>query len=273
MEIVAELGASHNQSYQTALDLIFAAQEAGADTIKVQMFTADQMTLNEDWVIKEGRWSGYNLYSLYEEAALPIEFVPKLKKLCEKLNMGFIASVYHPDMVKVAEGMGIERYKIASFELPWTDLVRSVAKTRKPLVMSVGMADYKEIDLSVKAIKKYHNDITLLSCVSEYPADPEKMNLKTIEGLWRAFRCKSGLSDHSQGYLAAVVASVTGAVMLEKHLQIEGGLDSSFALTPIQFKTMVDIVRSAEKSIGEIKYGGKKKFRRKKVEGKWVRTL
>ena len=273
MEIIAELGASHNRDYQTALDLIFAAQDAGADTVKVQMFTADQMTLNRDWVITEGRWSGYNLYALYEEAAMPLVFVPKLKKLCEKLKMGFIASVYHPDMVKTAEDMGIERYKIASFELPWTDLVAAVAKTRKPLVMSVGMADYKEIDIAVKAVKKYHNDITLLWCISEYPADPEKMNLRTIEGLARAFRCKTGLSDHSQGYLAAVVGTALGATVLEKHIQIDGGLDDAFALTPIQFKAMVDIVRSAEKSIGEIKYGGKKRFRRKKVEGKWVRTL
>ena len=272
MEIVAELGASHNQDYQTTLDLVFAAQEAGADTVKVQMFTADQMTLDREWVIKDGQWAGYNLYGLYKEAAMPLDFVPKVKTLCEKLKMGFIASVYHPDMVKTAEEINVPRYKIASFELPWLDLIKTVARTKKPLVMSVGMADYKEIEKAVKTAKKYHNDITLLWCVNDYPADAEKMNLKTVIGLARAFKCKSGLSDHSQGYVAPVTAMALGATMLEKHIQIDGGLDSSFALSPVKFKTMVDIVRSAEKSIGQIQYGGKKKFRRKEVEGKWVRT-
>jgi len=273
MEVIAEIGASHNQDYQTALDLVFAAQESGADTVKVQMFTADQMTLNRDWVIKEGRWAGYNLYSLYKEAQLPLEFVPKLKTLCDKLKMGFMATVYHPDMVKTAENMGIKRYKISSFELPWIDLIKSVAKTRKPLVLSVGMADYKEISLAVKTVKSFHNNITLLWCISEYPAVVEKMNLKTIVGLGHAFKCKSGLSDHSDGFVAPVVAACLGACMLEKHIKIDGGLDESFALSPIKFKAMVDIVRSAEKSIGQITYGGTKKFRRKEVEGKWIRTL
>lgn len=271
MEIVAELGASHNQDYQTALDLVFAAQDAGADTIKVQMFTPDQMALNDDAVIKEGTWKGYNLYYLYEKAAMPLEFVPKLKKLAQQLKMGFIASVYHPDMVKVAEEIGIERYKIASFELPWLDLVKEVAKTKKPMIMSVGMAEQKEIANAVAIVKKHCKDLTLLWCVNDYPADPEKMDLKTITKL-RKFQCKSGLSDHSTGYVAAVVAMTLGAVMLEKHIKIDGGLDDSFALGPVQFKAMVDIVRAAEKSIGTTRYGGKKNLRRKEVEGKWVRT-
>jgi len=271
MEIVAELGASHKQDYETALELVFAAQDAGADTVKVQMFTPDQMALNDGSTIKEGPWAEYDLYHLYEQAAMPIEFVPKLKKLCEQLNMGFIASVYHPDMVKVAEEMGIGRYKIASFELPWLSLVKAVAKTKKPMVMSVGMAEHKEIADAVADAKKHCKDITLLWCVTEYPADPEKMDLKTLTKL-RKFQCKVGLSDHSTGYLASVVATALGATMLEKHIQVDGGLDAGFALKPNEFKTMVEIVRAAEKSIGSVRYGGKKIFRRKEVDGKWVRT-
>ena len=271
MEIVAELGASHNQDYETALALVFAAQESGADTIKVQMFTPDQMALNDGSIITEGPWAEYDLYHLYEKAAMSIEFVPKLKKLCEQVKMGFIASVYHPDMVKVAEEIGIERYKIASFELPWLGLVKTVAATEKPMIMSGGMAEHKEISAAVQIAKKHCKDLTLLWCVNDYPADPEKMDLKTLTKL-RKFHCKSGLSDHSTGYIAPVVAMVLGAAMLEKHIKIDGGLDESFALTPVEFKAMVDIVRAAENSIGSTRYGGKKKFRRKEVEGKWVRT-
>ena len=273
MEIIAELGASHNQDYQTALELVFAAQEAGADTIKVQMFTADQMTSKDGGIIPDGSWAGQDLHGLYAKAAMPVEFAGKLKKLAEKLNMGFIVSVYHPDMVKTAEEIGVQRYKIASYELPWTDLIKSVAKTKKPLIMSVGMADYKEIELAVKTARNYHNDITLLWCLNKYPADVEQMNLATIPVLARAFGCKSGLSDHTQGYLAPVMALSLGASVLEKHLQINGGLDSSFALLPTQFKAMTEIVRSAEKAMGQATYGGEKKLRRKKVKGRWIRTV
>ena len=269
MEIVAELGASHNQDYQTALDLVFAAQEAGADSIKVQMFTPDQMTVDDGSTIKGGAWDGWNFYNLYEKAAMPIKFVPKLKKLAEKLDMGFIATVYHPDMVPVAKDMGIERYKISSFELPWIKLVEVVSETRKPMIMSVGMAEHKEIANAVRYAKRCCKDLTLLWCINDYPADAT--DLKTITGLKR-FKCRAGLSDHSLGFLAPVVAASLGADMLEKHIMVDGGLDSSFALSPQQFGDMVRIVREAEKSIGGIRYGGKKKLRRKEVDGKWIRT-
>jgi len=271
MEIIAEIGASHNQDYQTALDLVFAAQEAGADTIKVQMFTPDQMALESGKIIKDGPWAGHTLYELYEKAAMPLEFVPKLKKLCQQLEMGFIATVYHPDMVKTAEEMGIERYKISSFELPWLELIETVAKTKKPILMSVGMAEYKEIETAITTAKKYTKDITLLWCVSEYPADPAKMNLRTMAKL-RKFNCKVGMSDHSSGYVVPVVAMTLGATVLEKHIKVNGGLDESFALTPVQFAAMTEIVRAAEKSIGKVQYGGKKRFRRKEIEGKWMRA-
>lgn len=271
MEIVAELGASHKQDYETALALVFAAQESGADTIKVQMFTPDQMAQKDGPKIKDGPWAGRDLYSVYEEAAMPLEFVPKIKKLANQLGMGFIASVYHPDMVATAEEMGIERYKIASFEVPWRAFIEEVAKTKKPVIISVGMAEYREIDAAVRTVKVHHKDLTLLWCISEYPAGQTKMNLRAIEKL-RKFKCKSGLSDHSTGYVASVVAVALGATMLEKHIQVDGGLDAGFALTPVQFKAMVDIVRVAEKGLGNGYYGGKKKFRRKEVEGQWLRT-
>jgi sialic acid synthase SpsE len=273
--IVAEMGASHHQDEKTAKELVEAAKWSGADAVKVQMFTADQMTLkskDEKFVIKEGLWSGYRLYDLYEAAALPIEWVEGIKGFAEHLGLKFIASVYHPDMVDVAEKLKIPIYKIASFEITYPDLIEKVAQTKKPVMISTGMADYLEIKAAVNAVKKYHNKITLLHCVSEYPALTDKMNLKTIPALERGFRVRVGLSDHTDGLVSAAVSIALGARVIEKHIRVDDiGLDS-FAVYPEQFRAMVEIIRATEKALGEVTYGGKKQFRRESIEGKMVRT-
>ena len=273
--IVAEMGASHHQDYETAKQLIDAAKWAGADAVKVQMFTADQMTLNskEDrFVIKEGLWKGFNLWDLYDAAAMPIEWVPDLRSRAFVLGLEFFASVYHPDMVKVAEEIGIPIYKIASFEITYLELIEEVAKTKKPVIISTGMAEYNEIKASVGIVKKHHKDITLLHCVSEYPAEIERMNLKTIPALQRGFKVKVGLSDHTDGMVSAVVSVPLGISIIEKHIRInELGYDS-FAVYPEQFKVMVETVRAAEKALGQVTYGGKKIFRREEINGKMIRT-
>lgn len=275
--IVAEMGASHHQDYDTACNIIKAVAWAGADAVKVQMFTPDQMTLNskEDrFIIKEGQWKGYKLYDLYEAAALPLDWIRQLKEQAKDLNLKFFATVYHPGMVTMAEEKGIERYKIASFEIPYLELVDKVAQTLKPVIISTGMAEYNEIRKVVKTVKKYHNDITLLHCVSEYPAPIEKMNLRVIPALARAFKVKSGLSDHTDGIVAPVVATALGAVIIEKHIKIDDvGLDSGFAIMPERFKVMVEIMRAAEKSLGKVSYGGEKRFRRENVDDKWLRVV
>ena len=274
VKIVAEMGASHHQDAKTAKDIIDAAKWAGADSVKVQMFTPDQMTLNsKDYIIKEGQWKGFKLWDLYDAAAMPVDWVPQLKEYTESLGMEFFASVYHPDMVDVAESIGIPKYKIASFEIPYLELVEKVAKTRKPVYISTGMADLKEIRAVVDIVKRHHKKLTLLYCVSEYPPKMEDMNLRTIDAMGRSFRVRVGLSDHTEGMVAAVASVPLGVTVIEKHIRVDDiGLDD-FAVMPETFRVMAKTIRAAEQSLGKVKYGGEKKFRREKIEGRWIRTV
>jgi sialic acid synthase SpsE len=276
VKIVAEMGASHHQDAQTAKEIIDAAKWAGASAVKVQMFTADQMTLNskdEKFIIKEGRWKGLKLWDLYDAAALPIEWVPQLKEYTEALGMGFFASVYHPDMVDVAESIGIPIYKIASFEIPYLELIEKVAKTKKPVYISTGMAEYGEIKTIVNLVKKHHKKITLLYCVSEYPPKIEDMNLRTIDALGHSFKVRTGLSDHTEGIVAAVASVPLGVTVIEKHIRVDDISLDNFAIMPETFRVMVKTVRAAEQSLGKVEYSGEKKFRREEIEGRWIRTI
>lgn len=272
--IVAEIGASHQQVFQKAKDLICAAGEAGADAVKIQMFTADDMTLKGRFKIKDGLWKGWDLYELYEKATLPYEWIPELKRLAEDMGLVFFTTVYHPDTVAIAEELGIGMYKIASFEIPYLELIEKVAETLKPVIISTGMADYDEIDKAVTTVKKVHNDITLLKCTSSYPATLEELNLNTIPNMAISFDVPVGLSDHTKGVIAPMIAIALGATVIEKHLTLkEGeGLDGGFATPPETFRGMVGLIRDTEKCLGQIAYGGKKNFRREKVEGRMVRV-
>jgi len=275
VKIVAEMGASHHQDAETAKQIIDAAKWAGANAVKVQMFTPDQMTLNskdDKFIIKEGLWKGFKLWDLYDAAAMPIDWVPQLKEYTESLGMEFFTTVYHPDMVDVAESLGIPKYKIASFEINYLELIEKVAKTKKPVYISTGMAEYGEIKEVVNAFKKHNKKLTLLHCVSEYPTEMKDMNLRTIDALGHSFKVKVGLSDHTDSLVAAVASVPLGVSVIEKHIRVDDvGLDS-FAVMPEIFRVMVKTVRAAEESLGEIFYGGEKKFRRENIEGRWVRT-
>lgn len=270
--IVAEMGASHHQDFDTACEIIRAASWAGASAVKVQLFTPGQMTLDctePDFIIKDGLWRGFKLYDLYEAACMPFEWYQPLSSLAASLGLTFFTSVYHPDMVKAVE---TPIYKIASFEITYLDLIEEVAKTKKPVFISTGMAEYQEIKEAVKTVRKHHNDITLLHCVSEYPAQIEQMNLKTVPALERGFKVKVGLSDHTEGIVTAVASVPLGVKVIEKHIKVDDiGLDT-FAVYPEQFKLMTETVRAAEKALGEVTYGGRKRFRRKEIEGKMLRT-
>ena len=274
VKIIAEMGASHHQDARTAKEIIDAAKWSGANAVKVQMFTPDQMTLNtKDYLIKEGRWKGFKLWDLYEAAAMPIDWVPQLKEYAESLALGFISSVYHPDMVDVAESIGRSEYKIASFEIPYLELIEKVAKTKKPVYISTGMAEFKEIRNVVNLVKRHNKKLTLLYCVSEYPPGMEDMNLRTIGAMGRAFKARIGLSDHTEGMVAAIASVPLGVTVIEKHIRVDDiGLDN-FAVMPEQFRVMVKTVRSAEQVLGKVVYGGEKKFRREKIEGRWIRTI
>jgi sialic acid synthase SpsE len=274
VEIVAEMGASHEQSYQKAAGIVYAAKKCGADTVKVSMFRPDDMTLDRNekpFLIEKGLWKGQSLYELYRRTSMPFEWIPKLKTLADSLGIKFIVSVYHPRTVELAEKMGIERFKVSSFEINFTELIKKLDKTDKPVIVSTGSASYKEIEAAVKILRR---NLTLLKCTSQYPAPIESMNLKSMPAMGHTFRVPCGLSDHTQGLIAPVVATALGAVMLEKHIALtDKSLDAGFALNPHQFRTMVQLVRAAEDSLGEIDYGGEKSFHRELVEGQFVRTV
>lgn len=269
-EIVAEIGASHRQDFDLAVSLIHHAENCGADAVKFSMFTADDMTLDRDddeqFTIKSGPWKG-SLHSLYEKTAIPYDWIPKLKDVAESDDLKFIVGVYHPRTVQIALDMGIEHFKVASFEVGYLDLLRALRDEQ--VYVSLGSANLIDIATVVMMRK-----VTLLKCTSDYPTNFEDLNLRAIPDLAQRFKRPVGLSDHSPGILAPVMAVALGATVIEKHLQIDGGMDEAFALRPSEFFTMVTTVRHAEKALGKVEYGGQaKSFHRKQVDGRMVRVV
>lgn len=258
--VIAEMSANHNGSIETAKEIIHAMKEAGADCVKVQTYTADTITMdcrNEYFLLKGGTWDGQNLHDLYKQAYMPWEWQGELKKEAESIGLDFFSTPFDPTSVDFLESIDIPFYKIASFEVVDIPLIKKVAATGKPIIMSVGMASLAEIDEAVSVIKSYGNDLALLKCSSAYPAVPEKMNLKTICHLRDTYQVPVGLSDHSMGSVSAVTAVALGARIIEKHFCLSrefGGPDSSFSMEPDEFKQMVEDVQMAAKAVGEVAY-------------------
>ena len=272
--IVAEIGANHHRSFQRAAALVRAAKSCGADAVKIQMFTPDQMAVDDNEKIKGGPWSGLTLRRIYEKAAMPVEWAGKLKKIANDEQILLFATVYHPDMIEEAERIGNPIYKIASFEITWPQFIEKVASTGKPVIISTGSAEFGEIETAVKAANKYKGDTAILKCTSQYPASLESLNLKTIPALEHVFKVDVGFSDHTTGIVAPVVAVSLGAKIIEKHLTLDGkGLDGGFSILPDRFNAMVGTIRAAESALGSVEYGGEKSYHRKKVNGKFVRTI
>lgn len=261
--IVAELSANHNQSYEQAVRIIHAAKDAGADAIKLQTYTADTITLqsNKEYFLVRGGtiWDGRNLHELYQEAYTPWEWQPRLKTVAEDLGMDLFSTPFDASAVEFLEQMNVPAYKVASFELVDLPLIETMAKTGKPLIMSTGMATEEEIDEAVRTARSAGaTEIVLLKCTSAYPASADEMNLRAIPELARRFDVPAGLSDHTMGIEAPVVAVALGACVIEKHITLsrsEPGPDSAFSLEPQEFKAMVNAVRTAERSLGEAKLG------------------
>jgi len=260
--IIAELSANHNQDFDQAVQLIKAAKEAGADAIKLQTYTPDTMTINCDneyFRIGKGTiWEGKNLYELYKEACTPWEWQPKLKKIAGDLCMDLFSTPFDPTSVDFLEEMGVHAYKIASCELVDIPLIRYIAKTGKPIIMSTGMARLGEIDEAVTiALEAGCKEIALLKCTSAYPAEPAEMNLRTIPHMIETFGVPVGLSDHTLGIAAGIAAVALGACIIEKHFTLSrsvSGPDSTFSLEPQEFKAMADAVRTVEKALGSVRY-------------------
>ncbi len=260
--IIAEMSANHAGSLQRAKDIIYAAKESGADCIKIQTYTPDTITMdcdNEYFQITSGTWKGENLYQLYGKACTPWEWHPELKKEAEKIGIDFLSTPFDRTAVDFLEDMGLDFYKIASFELVDIPLIEYVASKGKPMILSTGMASLEEIREAVESIRKMGNgQIALLRCASAYPAVTDGMNLRTMQDMGEVFDVPVGLSDHSQGSVGAVTAVALGAKVVEKHFCLSREIenpDASFSMEPQEFKQMASDVRQAEKAIGTVRYG------------------
>jgi N-acetylneuraminate synthase len=261
--VVAELSANHNQNFDQAVRVIEAAKHAGADAIKLQTYTPDTITISSDseyFQIKGGTlWDGRTLHELYGEAFTPWEWQPKLKVIAENLGLDCFSSAFDSTAVDFLETLNVPAYKVASFELVDIPLIKKMARTGKPLIMSTGMATLEEIDEAVTAAREAGAlAVALLKCTSAYPALPEATNLKTIPALANRHGVPCGLSDHTMGITVPVAAVALGACIIEKHITLSRtfkGPDSAFSLEPSEFKSMVDAVRTTEKALGEISFG------------------
>ncbi len=260
--IIAEMSANHAGDIGRAKEIIHAAKEAGADCIKIQTYTPDTLTIDCDnsyFHISDGTWNGENLYQLYQKAYTPWEWQRELFAEAKKTGIDFFSTPFDNTAVDFLEEIGIEFYKIASFELVDIPLIEYVASKGKPIIMSTGMAALAEIDDAVTAVRKQGNDnLALLRCASAYPAITDEMNLRTMQNMGETFGVPYGLSDHSMGSIGAVTAVALGASMIEKHFCLDRSIenpDSSFSMNPAEFKQMVCDIRQAEKAIGCVKYG------------------
>jgi pseudaminic acid synthase len=273
--IIAELSANHNGDIQRAFDLILAAKEAGADAVKIQTYTADTMTIDcdaEDFHIKGGLWDGYSLYDLYKEAQTPYEWHKPLFDYAKKIGITIFSSPFDETAVDLLEELNAPAYKIASFEMIDLPLVKYVAKTGKPMIISTGMANLREIEEVVEAAKNNGcQDLILLHCVSSYPAPIDQINLKTIPDLSKKFDVLSGLSDHTMGTTVATTSVALGACLIEKHFtlsRVDKGPDSQFSLEPDELKKLCQNTKIAWQSLGKAGYErkaaeeGNIKFRR-----------
>jgi pseudaminic acid synthase len=259
--IVAEMSANHSQNFDQAVKIIEAAKEAGANAIKLQTYTPDTMTINvynDLFKIKGTIWEGKNLYELYGEAYTPWEWQPKLKEIANKLDLDFFSTPFDPSAVDFLEKLEIPVYKVASFELVDLPLLRCIARTGRPIIMSTGMASLAEIEEAVRTLKEEGaNHISLLKCTSAYPAPPEEINLRTIPCLAETFGLPVGISDHTLGFSIAAAAVALGACIVEKHFTLSrenSGADSSFSMEPNEFKEMVNAIRTVEKALGGIHF-------------------
>ena len=260
--IIAEMSANHNNDFDLAVRTIEAIAESGADAVKVQTYTPDSLALDVDNEYfgpkKNGLWKGWRPYDLYKEASMPYEWQPKLKKIAEGLGLVFFSSPFDKEGVDFLEDMKVPMYKIASFEITDVPLIQYAASKKKPMIISTGVADMKDIELAVDACRQSgNNDLTLLKCTSQYPAKIEEANLNTIPDMKKRFGVQVGVSDHTMGAVVPIVAVALGARVVEKHFILDknlGGPDSAFSMEPMEFKHMVSELRQAEQSLGAVNY-------------------
>jgi N-acetylneuraminate synthase len=259
--IIAEMSGNHNQSLERALKIIDAAADAGASAIKIQTYTADTLTIKGVFKIteKSSLWYGKDLHDLYDEAHTPWDWHKAIFEHAHKRGIICFSSPFDETAVDLLESLNNPIYKIASFEINHIPLLKYIAKTGKPVIMSTGASSLSEIAEAVNVLKREGcENLTLLKCTSTYPASAENSNLNTIPHLKELFNCEVGLSDHTMGIGVAVAAIAKGANVIEKHFCLdrsEGGVDSAFSLEPAEFKQLVIETKNAYLALGKINYG------------------
>lgn len=261
--IIAEMSANHGQDIKKAYKIIDEAAKAGVNAIKLQTYTPDTITIDSDkkyFQIKvNDAWKGQSLYNLYKKAYTPWKWLPKLKKYAESKGLIFFSSVFDNTSVDFLEKINVALYKVASFEVVDIPLLERIGRTRKPVIMSRGMASLKELKLAIQTLKKSGcPSIALLHCVSSYPAKYDEMNLATIPDLSKKFHTAVGISDHSPGIVVPIASVALGASIIEKHIilsRAEGGPDAAFSTEPQEFKDLVNNVRNTESALGKPFYG------------------
>ena len=260
--IIAEMSGNHNQSLERAVEIIHKASESGAHAIKLQTYTADTITLNvrkKEFLIndKNSLWYGESLYDLYNNAHTPWEWHEKLFEEAKKVGIICFTSPFSESAVDFLEDLNTPAYKIASFENSHLPLIKKIAATKKPIIISSGLATISELDESVKIIREYGCDnFAILKCTSSYPANPKHSNILSIPHMKKLFGCEIGLSDHTMGLGASIAAVSHGASIIEKHFTLkrsDGGVDSAFSLEPAE---MEQLVVESKKSLGI--FGGNK---------------
>ena len=262
--VIAEMSGNHNGSLDRALAIVEMAAKAGAQALKLQTYTADTMTIElseREFFISDpsSLWNGTSLYKLYEQAHTPWEWHKPIFDRCKRLGMIGFSSAFDATAVDFLEGLDVPCYKIASFENIDLPLVRKVAATGKPMIISTGLASIAELAETVQAAREAGaKDLILLKCTSAYPASPENSNLNTIPHMRELFGCHVGLSDHTMGIGAAVASAALGAIAIEKHVTLrraDGGVDSAFSMEPEELAALVTETKVAVEAMGGVSYG------------------
>jgi len=259
--IIAEMSGNHNQSLERALAIVDAAANAKVDAIKLQTYTADTLTIKGAYTItdKESLWYGRDLYDLYQEAHTPWEWHKALFDRAKERGIICFSTPFDETAVDFLESLDNPIYKIASFEVNHIPLLKYIAQTGKPAIMSTGASTLAEIEEAVNTLRENGcKDLTLLKCTSTYPATPENTNLLTIPHLKQLFDCEAGLSDHTLGMGVAIASVALGATVIEKHFclsRAEGGVDSAFSMEPQEMKMLVEEVTRACLALGKVLYG------------------
>lgn len=266
--IIAEMSGNHNQSMERAMAIVDAAAKAGAHALKLQTYTADTMTLDIDegaFHIEDpgSLWQGNSLYKLYQQAYTPWEWHKPIFDRCKERGLICFSTPFDETAVDFLESLDVPCYKIASFENTDLPLIRKVASTGKPMIISTGMATVAELDETVRVARESGcSDVILLKCTSTYPATSENTNILTIPHMRELFECEVGLSDHTMGLGVAVASVALGATIIEKHFTLsraDGGVDSDFSMEPAEMRQLVDETERAWQALGRVAYGATEK--------------